>query len=163
MLRAVAARILIVAMTLAGMHTGATSSFAQAPIEGTWRTQLLAEVTISSCPDGYCGHISKVVVPQHWIERVGREAIESMRAEEYYDLNNKDPLLRRRPILGLQILTLRPGGRPDIYDGEIYNPEDGNVYSGYVEVLGPDSLRLNGCVLFNILCRGEDWLRVPPL
>jgi hypothetical protein len=30
-----------------------------------------------------------------------------------------------------------------------------------VELTGPDTMRLNGCVLYNIICRGEDWLRVP--
>jgi uncharacterized protein (DUF2147 family) len=82
--------------------------------------------------------------------------------ESFTDYNNKDPLLRSRPMLGLQILTLRPGSKPGIYDGEIYNPQDGNTYSGYVEMLSLDQARLNGCVLFNVICRGEDWVRVPP-
>jgi uncharacterized protein (DUF2147 family) len=65
-------------------------------------------------------------------------------------------------MLGLQLLTLLPSGKPNIYDGEIYNPEDGNTYSGYVEMLGPDLMRLNGCVLYNIVCQGQDWVRVVP-
>ena len=70
--------------------------------------------------------------------------------------------LRSRTILGLQILTLHPKkDQPKIFDGEIYNPQDGNTYSGYIEVLGPDKIRLNGCILYNIICKGEDWVRVP--
>jgi hypothetical protein len=74
---------------------------------------------------------------------------------------NKDPNLRSRPILGLQIVTLHAGDKPNIYDGAIYNPQDGNTYSGYVEVLGPDKIKLNGCILYNIICKGEEWTRVP--
>ena len=80
----------------------------------------------------------------------------------FTDIRNKDPELRNRPMLGLQILTLLPSTKPNIYDGEIYNPEDGNTYSGYVEMTGADVARLNGCVLFNVICRGEDWYRAAP-
>lgn len=130
------------------------------PIEGIWRTALASEVTISPCPDGYCGHISKIVIPEGMLTGAEAEAASAMRPEDFYDDRNKDPALRSRPMLGLQILTLRPGKQPHIFDGEIYNPEDGNTYSGYLEMLGPDLVRLNGCVLFNVICRGEDWARV---
>lgn len=130
------------------------------PIEGIWRTALASEVTIAPCPDGYCGHISKIVIPEGMLTGAEAEAASAMRPEDFYDERNKDPALRSRPMLGLQILTLRPGKQPHIFDGEIYNPEDGNTYSGYLEMLGPDLVRLNGCVLFNVICRGEDWARV---
>lgn len=160
MVRGYAARGLAVMLMAFSASTSPVSAFAQAQIEGVWQTQLQSEITISRCAEGYCGRISKVVVPQRYLEGSNGAAIEAMRPEDFFDYNNKDPQLRQRPILGLQILTLTPTDRPDIYNGEIYNPEDGNTYSGYMEVLGPDKVRLNGCVLFNVICRGEDWVRV---
>lgn len=130
------------------------------PIEGVWRTMLLSEVTISACPEGYCGYLSKIVVPEGRLSAAEAEAAAAMRPEDFFDHRNKEPSLRTRPMLGLQILTLRTGSKPHVFDGEIYNPEDGNTYSGYMELLGPDLVRLNGCVLFNVICRGEDWVRV---
>jgi len=138
----------------------ALPAYGQAVIEGTWLTQLESEITIAPCELGYCGRISKVVVPDRYLQGDAGTQIQSMRPEDFFDYNNKDPQLRNRPILGLHILTLQPSDRPTIYNGEIYNPEDGNTYSGYMEVLGPDRVRLNGCVLFNVICRGEEWVRV---
>ena len=132
------------------------------PIEGVWRTLLLSEVTIGACPEGFCGYLSKIVVPEGMLSGAEAEAAATMRPEDFFDHRNKDPALRSRPMLGLKILTLRQGSQPYVFEGEIYNPEDGNTYSGYMELLGPDLVRLNGCVLFNMVCRGEDWARVPP-
>jgi uncharacterized protein (DUF2147 family) len=129
-------------------------------IEGVWLTAAKSEMTVVSCPEGYCGSITKIVVPAD-IYKQNKAAIDAMGATSFTDEMNKDPALRGRPILGLQILTLHSGDKPKIYDGEIYNPQDGNTYSGYVEVLGPNKIRLNGCILYNIICKGEDWTRVP--
>jgi uncharacterized protein (DUF2147 family) len=158
MWRVVRTATLSVAMALAG--TALVS--AQTPIEGVWRTLLESEVTIGPCPEGLCGVLSKIVVPTENLTPEEAAAAQQMDVTEFTDVRNKDPNLRNRPMLGLQILTLRPGSQPNIWDGEIYNPEDGNTYSGYMEMTGPDTVRLNGCVLFNVICRGEDWVRVPP-
>jgi uncharacterized protein (DUF2147 family) len=131
------------------------------PVEGVWRTQLLSEVTIAACPEGFCGTLSHIVVPEGMLNGAEAEAAAAMSPEDFFDYRNEDPALRDRPMMGLQILTLWQGKEPHIFDGEIYNPEDGKTYSGFVEMIGPDTLRLNGCVLFNVVCRGEDWTRVP--
>lgn len=151
--------LMAVAMALA--LGGSVSVRAQAPIEGVWRTALKSEVTITACPDGFCGHLSHIVVPEGMLSGAEAEAAAAMDPAEFFDYRNKDPNLRDRPMLGLQILTLWQGREPYLYDGEIYNPEDGNSYSGYVEMVGPDTARLNGCVLFHVVCRGEEWTRVP--
>lgn len=133
---------------------------AQAPIEGVWRTALESEVTIAACEAGYCGVLSTIVVPSEGLSPAEIAAAAAMPVESFTDQRNKDPALRDRPMLGLQILTLQASRKPAVYDGEIYNPQDGNAYSGYMEMLGPDTVRLNGCVLFNVICRGEEWVRV---
>jgi uncharacterized protein (DUF2147 family) len=133
------------------------------PIEGNWQTLELSEITIALCLEGFCGTLSKIVVPREGLTEEEYAAALAMPPESYTDIRNPDPTLRGRPMLGLQILTLLPSAKPNVYDGEIYNPEDGNTYSGYVEMLGPDLIRLNGCVLYNIICQGQDWVRVIPV
>lgn len=132
------------------------------PIEGIWQTQELSEVTIALCSEGFCGTLSKIVVPREGLTEEEYAAAQTMAVESFTDVRNPDPTLRQRPMMGLQILTLLPSTKPNIYDGEIYNPKDGNIYSGYVEMLGPDLMRLNGCVLYNIICQGQEWVRVIP-
>lgn len=132
------------------------------PLEGIWQTQELSEVTITLCPEGFCGTLSKIVVPREGLTEAEYAAAQAMAVESFTDVRNPDPTLRDRPMLGLQILTLLPSSKPHVYDGQIYNPKDGNIYSGYVEMLGPDQMRLNGCVLYNLICQGQEWVRVIP-
>lgn len=131
------------------------------PVEGVWRAELQSEVTIEVCALGYCGFLTKIVVPSEGLTAEEQATAAAMSPEEFFDYRNENPALRNRPMQDLHLLTLRPGSKPTIFDGEIYNPQDGKTYSGYVELTGPDTMRLNGCVLYNIICRGEDWLRVP--
>jgi uncharacterized protein (DUF2147 family) len=156
---------LVLSVVALGMQPSWSQETAVAPlhpIEGTWRTVLNSEVTIAACPEGFCGTLSNIVVPTEGLTAEELAAAQAMPPESFTDQRNKDPELRNRPMLGLQILTLRPSDKPHVLDGDIYNPQDGNTYSGYIEMLGPDTVRLNGCVLFNVVCRGEDWVRVIP-
>lgn len=75
------------------------------------------------------------------------------------DKNNPDPALRDRSLMGLPILiNMQPaGGR---WDGQIYNPEDGNTYDAHISLKAEDVLKVEGCFL-GFLCGGQDWTRVP--
>jgi uncharacterized protein (DUF2147 family) len=161
--RSLAAAILFVlpAVATAGGQAGpAAAAVPAAPVEGTWLTASQTEMTIRACPDGFCGYVSKIVVPDDIRKQYGSQLSEISPAQ-YLDANNKDPKLRSRPIQGMQILTLRPTPNPRHYEGEIYNPEDGNVYSGSVDVMGADTIKLKGCWLY-VLCQEQQWLRVAP-
>lgn len=131
------------------------------PIVGTWITQQLTEVTIEPCAVGYCGYITKIVVPEDILLQYGAEEIEALGEENFFDYLNKDPALRDRPILGLELLTLTRQKGDAIFEGTVYNPQDGETYDGFVEITGPDTVELNGCVFFNRICRGEEWTRAP--
>lgn len=152
-------RIGALVVLIASQMIAAAAAAPAAIIEGVWLTDTKSEMTIARCVEGYCGYISKIVVPDHIVAKYGDDL--KAIGDNFTDYNNKDPGLRQRPIQGLQILTLRPGNNPWFFEGEIYNPEDGNVYSGSVEVLGADSLRLKGCVLY-VLCQEQEWTRVLP-
>lgn len=149
-------RLLRSFLALAATGLAAAAAQAGSLIEGTWLTPAQSEMTISACVEGYCGYISKIVITDEIRARYG-DAVDSV--DTYTDAMNKDPRLRSRPVQGLRILTLRQAGDPWHFEGEIYNPEDGNTYAGYLEVTGPDTMKLKGCAMM-VLCQEQEWVRI---
>jgi uncharacterized protein (DUF2147 family) len=127
----------------------APGAFAQADGEptGVWLTQAGdAKVKVSKCSGGICGAIV-------WL----KEPIDPATGKPAVDDKNPNPALATRPMIGLPLFTgMRPAG-PGKWSGQIYNADDGKVYASNVSVLGPDTLRVEGCV--GILCGGETWSR----
>ncbi|HEY9012762.1 MAG TPA: DUF2147 domain-containing protein [Devosia sp.] len=135
------------------------SASAAALIEGVWQTPDQAQMTIEQCEAGLCGKLSKIVITEQHSKQYGVQA-ESIRIEDITDVFNKDPQKRDRPMLGLQILTLKATDNPWRFEGEIYNPQDGNTYTGEIKVRDADSIVLKGCALY-VLCQEQTWTRVP--
>src|SRR5689334_12597525 len=98
-----------------------TSAFADALVEGTWLTPDQAEMTIEECEQGLCGTLSKIVITQAHVQQYGVDA-SAIDIESITDVMNKDPAMRERPMLGLQILTLKATDNPWHFTGDIYNP-----------------------------------------
>jgi uncharacterized protein (DUF2147 family) len=106
---------------------------------GTWLVEdKTAVIRVEPCEAGLCGSIG-------WAQTPGT------------DRNNPDAKLRSRNIVGMQFFTMKAAGR-NRWKGEIYNAKDGKTYSGGLELTGPNSLRIEGCVL-GFLCGGETWTR----
>jgi uncharacterized protein (DUF2147 family) len=77
------------------------------------------------------------------------------------DINNQDPALRSRPIVGLPLLQgFEPTGPDSWGGGTIYDPEGGKTYNSKMRLDGADRLEVSGCVLF--FCRGQTWTRYRP-
>lgn len=127
-------------------------------LDGVWVTEELSEITIETCDAGYCGYITKIVVPPD-VYAQNKNTIDDIGIENLLDYNNKDPELRTRRMQGLQILELTDREAATIYRGRVYNPEDGNYYTGIVEVIEQDLIRLTGCGFFDLICKSEDWSR----
>lgn len=75
------------------------------------------------------------------------------------DIHNPNPDLRDRPLVGVQIFEDMTQTGADLWEGSLYNPEDGNTYSGTLEIIDANTLELQGCV-FIILCQSDTWTRV---
>lgn len=154
---------LIVSVAVFGLLASCSAVLAEDetdnPIVGIWITEKLTEVSIQPCDDGYCGYISKVVLPQAIIDQYGDQLDQF--DGTYLDSLNKDPSLRDRPLLGLQILTLNDQIGPVNFEGEVYNAEDGETYSGSFKLISANSAVVTGCVMFNLICSGEEWTRLP--
>ena len=114
---------------------------------GIWLTQAGdAKVRVSKCGGGICG----VVI---WL----KDPINPATGKPFVDDKNPNPLLARRPMIGLPLFSgMRPTG-PNRWSGQIYNADDGNLYVSNISVSDPDTLRVEGCV--RVLCGGENWTR----
>lgn len=134
----VAAAIVLLAGSLP--LTGAIAAEPQPT--GEWRTANgLANVRIDDCGGILWGIISWEKVPGGT------------------DSKNPDPALRNRPTLGLHILRAMKPTSPGLWEGEVYNAEDGQTYDSKISLSAPDVLKIEGCVL-GFLCGGEEWTRV---
>jgi uncharacterized protein (DUF2147 family) len=133
-------------------------ALADALVEGTWMTPESSEMTIAECVQGFCGTLSKIIITDEQIAQYGAAAA-NIKIEDLKDVQNQNPALKERPMLGLQIMTLRATTNPWHFEGEIYNPRDGNTYAGYMDVKDADTVILKGCALY-VLCQEQVWTRV---
>jgi uncharacterized protein (DUF2147 family) len=129
---------------------------AQAIVEGTWRSANGSEIVIAPCPAGFCGTLTKPSVAAHDISKYG-DAETAMKS--FLDEHNEEPSLRSRPLLGLELLNVKGTDNPWYYEGQVYNPSDGKIYSGSINVVGADTMQLKGCA-FVVFCKEEQWSRV---
>lgn len=97
-------------------------------------------VEVGRCGPAVCGRIVRVLKAQ-----AGAPA---------NDVHNSDAALRKRPIIGLPILTgfVERGAE---WRGHIYDPRNGKTYRSVVSRNADGSLKVQGCVAF--LCRTQTW------
>jgi uncharacterized protein (DUF2147 family) len=113
---------------------------------GLWLTKDRdAKVRVSDCGGLLCGTI--VWLAQPIDNQTGKPATDKM---------NSDPARRNRPMVGVRIFGMQPAGA-NRWSGPIYNADDGKTYSGAVELLGPNQLKIQGCL--GVFCDHEIWAR----
>jgi uncharacterized protein (DUF2147 family) len=107
------------------------------------------EIEIAPCGDRLC---AKIV----WFKRPnGDDGLPRA------DVRNKDPALRTRPLLGLNVLQgLRAAGENNWEDGEVYNPNDGENYRTRMSIEGDGNLRIRAFVLLPLLGHTLIWTPV---
>lgn len=108
---------------------------AEAAVSGEWWTPGFgARVRIETCGDALCGRIV-------WLwDDAARDAAD------------------HAPLLGRTVLERMRAAEPGRWaGGRLYNPEDGRVYQGTLQLKSPDSLEVAGC--FGPFCRTQLWRR----
>lgn len=77
------------------------------------------------------------------------------------DIHNPDDVLRGRSLIGVQIFNDMQQITETRWEGSLYNPEDGKIYEGSLEVVDVNTLKLEGCVRIIIfpICRDDTWTR----
>lgn len=119
-------------------------AIAATPIAGRYLTaDGSGIVQIGRCGETICGRLATILKAAPDAPRV--------------DVNNADPALRTRPILGMAILTgfVDKGGD---WRGTIYDPRTGRTYKSIVRREGDGSLKVQGCIV--IFCQTQRWTPV---
>ncbi len=121
-------------------------------ITGLWLVQEGdAQVRIEPCDDALCGRIV-------WLEEPLDE-----QGNERRDVNNNDPELQQRTVVGLRILervTATQNEDGVWKDGRIYDPKNGKTYKCNIELEPDGRLKLRGYVGFSLFGRTSRWTRV---
>ena len=117
-----------------------------ASIAGDWINQdRSALIRVAPCGSQLCGTVVRVLAR-------GRNVPAT-------DVNNSDPRLRSRPLVGLRVLSgfTRSGSGARWTGGRAYDPKSGKSYRSTLD-LNPDrTLKVTGCVFF--ICRSQIWTR----
>jgi uncharacterized protein (DUF2147 family) len=119
----------------------ATTGFAlAADPSGTWRLDNgKVTVKVRQCGGEVCANIVGLKEPTY--------EDGSAKIDKY----NKNPSLRKRPLMGLAVLSdMKPTG-DNTWQGNIYNADDGRTYSATMTLSG-STMKLKGCVA-GIFCK----------
>ena len=126
----------------------------QAPSEadqilGLWLTaDSKARIEVYKNSEQYAGKIVWLKEPT----KNGRPAV---------DDKNPDEKLRNRPILGMELMYGFVYDEDATWvDGQVYDPESGDEYSGKLRLVNDSTMALRGYVLIPLLGRTETWTRV---
>lgn len=76
------------------------------------------------------------------------------------DVNNPDPALRNKPLLGAVILRNFKHDDGEWNGGRIYDPQNGKEYKSFIKLKDPQTLSLRGYIGISLLGRTEVWKRV---
>jgi len=119
--------------------------FADDNIFGYWLTSG-SIVEIENCNNQVCGKIVTVFVE------------EGVDPESILDENNKDKSLRKRTIIGIDLLSefeIKNKDQKTFKGGRIYDPRSGNSYKSNLYLNDNGILKVEGCLAF--ICDGEEW------
>jgi uncharacterized protein (DUF2147 family) len=141
--------------------TLAFDAWAQGPtVMGTWLTASgVAKVRIGPCANAasgaLCGFIVGLVNPKGPDGQV-------VAPEVATDYRNADPALRSRKVIGMPLIWgFKKGSEPNTYEGgQIYNGENGKIYSANINLQPDGKLRLRGYVGSPMFGETQIWTRV---
>jgi len=132
----------LTALAAAGfMALTGTAAIAQ-DAKGEWvRPDGGSKIQINSCGGSLCGKLVWLKDPRK-------------------DTENPDASKRSRPLVGVQIVqAMQPTGKDGQWKGKVYNAEDGKTYTGLMQLTSANKLKLEGCVMGGLICKGETWTR----
>jgi uncharacterized protein (DUF2147 family) len=113
------------------------------------------KIEIFKCGNKYCGRIV-------WLKEAYYPADDDggMAGRPIVDRENRNPDLRTRPLMGLQIVEgLTYVGKNVWEKGTIYNPDDGKIYKCKMTLSAPTRLEVRGFIGIPLLGGTSIWTR----
>lgn len=131
----------------AGIMGFAGAASAEDPATGIWKLDNgKVTVKVTPCGGNLCGTVVALKKPR---DDKGRPRL---------DKENPNEALRKRPVIGLTILSnMKPEG-DNRWNGIIYNPDDGNTYRSRMNLQNDRTMRVEGCIA--IFCKAMKFIKV---
>jgi uncharacterized protein (DUF2147 family) len=125
-------------------------------ILGVWNNQEKdAKIEIYKCGSACCGKVVWLKEPVYPVD-----SQEGVPGTEKLDHNNPAPALRKRPVMGLEIMHGFTFDGGNLWkNGKIYDPKNGKTYSGRIKLVSPDRLDLRGYIGISLIGRTSAWTR----
>lgn len=116
------------------------------PVQGDWLTEGgSAKVRVAPC----AGDAAKMCGTIVWLKGAKPGVVSK-------DVNNPDPALRSRPLMGLALIRdFKPAGPGKWKDGKIYDPSAGKTYASKISATGDGALKVEGCI--SVICKAQTW------
>jgi uncharacterized protein (DUF2147 family) len=132
------------ALLTIGLHAGIASAQTADDAFGIWQDPNTGgHLEVYKCGEALCAKIAKVPPGK----------------EEAKDVNNEDPALRERLLLGLVIIENAAKKDDTTWAGVIYDRERGKSFDATIKARDPATLDITGCKLA-VLCRTTTLARV---
>lgn len=145
-------------IVFAGVLLAAAAASAAGPdsILGLWNTEKRdAKIEIYKCGTKYCGKIAWLKEPTY-----SAGSKDGTPGTPILDHNNPNPELRKKPLIGLQILIDFVFAGDDLWtDGKIYNSDNGKTYRGRMTLISYDQLNVRGFIGIPLLGGSTTWTR----
>jgi uncharacterized protein (DUF2147 family) len=129
----------------------ATTAFGAGPsdIFGSWKTAGGdSRLEFFRCGEKICGKIVWLKEPTYIDKKDGPVGTTKV------DRKNPNPALRKRPILGLQVMKgLKAKGNNRWGNGTCYDPETGKSYKCKMQLVSPGRLELRGYIGVSLIGR----------
>jgi uncharacterized protein (DUF2147 family) len=75
------------------------------------------------------------------------------------DVNNSDPALRKRSLLGTVLMWHLCPDDGEYVDGYVYNPRNGKTYRMKAELTGKTTLKIRGYLGLSLFGQSQTWTR----
>lgn len=133
-------------LAIASLLVAAPMAVADVNPDGIWRLRNgSVTVKVTHCGKNICANIVALASPNY---PDGTPLLDAL---------NPDTALRKRPVMGLPVISGMVQSGPNQYKGYIYNADDGGYYSA-TATLTDTTMKLKGCWI--IFCRDNDFVRL---
>lgn len=68
----------------------------------------------------------------------------------------------QKPLVGSPLFRDFVEERPGVWRGQVFVPDIGRTFTGTIRVVDANRLEAKGCLLGNLGCRSQQWVRVTP-